>query len=107
MKPIRFLGDSVERLRRFPEEARLQAGFQLWRVQQGERPGDFKPMPTVGPGVQEIRVRDSSGAYRVIYLARRAEAVYVLHAFAKKSQATARHDMELAAKRLTELEGQE
>ena len=106
MKPIRFLGDSLERLREFPEEARQQAGYQLWRVQRGEQPGDSKPMPALGRGVREIRIREASGAYRVICLARRAEAVYVLHAFAKKSQATARRDLELARERFAELEGQ-
>lgn len=106
MKPIRFLGDSLERLGKFPEEARQRAGYQLWRVQQGEKPDDFKSMPAMGRGVEEIRIRESHGAYRVIYLARRAEAVYVLHAFVKKSQATTRRDLELASKRFAQLEGQ-
>ena len=69
-------------------------GYQLEQVQRGEQPDDFKPMPTVGKGVEEIRVTDESGAYRVIYVARRAEAVYVLHAFQKKTQATSRRDID-------------
>ncbi len=99
MKPIRFLGDSLERLREFPEDARHDAGFQLEQVQRGDPPHDFKPMPTIGKGVEEIRVRDRAGIYRVIYTARLADAVYVLHAFQKKSQATARRDIEIASER--------
>ena len=72
-------------------------------MQRGEQPDDFKPMPSAGKGVEEIRVTDESGAYRVIYLARRTEAVYVLHAFQKKTQATSRRDIETARKQFTEL----
>jgi phage-related protein len=80
MKPVRFLGDSVERLRDFPVDARQDAGYQLDKVQRGLMPDDFKPVPTVGRGVEEIRIRDDAGIYRVIYTARLAEAVIVLHA---------------------------
>ncbi|HET6914440.1 MAG TPA: type II toxin-antitoxin system RelE/ParE family toxin [Rhodanobacteraceae bacterium] len=103
MKPIRFLGDSLKRLREFPEDPRQDAGFQLDKAQRGEQPDDFKPMPAIGKGVEEIRVRDDSGAYRVIYTARMADAVYVLHAFQKKTQATSRRDIELAKERYAEL----
>jgi phage-related protein len=103
MKPVRFLGDSLECLRDFPEDARHDAGYQLDKVQRGEQPDDFKPMPAVGKGVEEIRVTDESGAYRVIYVARRAEAVYVLHAFQKKTQATSLRDIEIARKRFGQL----
>lgn len=89
-------------MRDFPEDARHDAGYQLDKVQRGEQPDDFKPMPTVGKGVEEIRVTDESGAYRVIYVARRAEAVYVLHAF-QKTQATSRRDIEIARKRFEKL----
>ena len=84
MKPVRFLGDSLKCLRDFPEDARHDAGYQLDKVQRGEQPDDFKPMRSIGKGVEEIRVRDHTGAYRLIYIARLAEAVYVLHAFPKK-----------------------
>ena len=103
MKRLRFLGDSLNCLRDFPAEARHDAGFQLDKVQRGEQPDDFKPMPAIGKGVEEIRVRDDSGIFRVIYTARRAEAVYVLHAFQKRTQATAKRDIEVARKRFTEL----
>lgn len=103
MKPVCFLGDSLECLRDFPEDARHDAGYQLDKVQRGEQPDDFKPMPAVGKGVEEIRLTDESGAYRVIYLARRVEAVYVLHAFQKKTQATSRRDIDAARKRFAQL----
>jgi len=102
-KPLWFLGDSLKCLRDFPEDARQDAGYQLDKVQHGEQPDDFKPMPSIGRGVEEIRVRDDSGAYRVIYTARFADAVYVLHAFQKKTQATAKRDIDLARSRYSEL----
>ncbi len=103
MKPIRFLGDSLQRLREFPEAARHDAGYQLDKVQRGGRPDDCKPMPTIGKGVEEIRVWDEAGTWRVIYTARMGEAVYVLHAFGKKSQATPKRDIQLAAQRYAQL----
>ena len=87
MKPVRFLGDSLERWRDFPVDARQDAGYQLDKVQRGLMPGDFKPMPAVGKGVEEIRIRDDAGIYRVIYTARLAEAVFVPHAFQKRDAA--------------------
>jgi len=103
MKPICFLGNSLECLRDFPENAKHDAGYQLEKVQRGEQPDDFKPIPSVGRGVEEIRVWDECGTYRVIYTARMADAVYVLHAFEKKYQATARRDIELAKIRYREI----
>jgi phage-related protein len=88
VKPLRFLGDSLACIRRFPEGVKHDAGYQLEKVQRSEVPDDFKPMPTIGRGVEELRVWDATGTFRVIYTARRAEAVYVLHAFQKKRQAT-------------------
>lgn len=104
MKPIQFLGDSLKRLREFPSEARQDAGHQLYKVQRGERPDDFKPMPTIGKGVEEIRVWDETGTYRVIYAARRAEAVYVLHAFQKKTQTTSKRGLDIAKMRFAQIE---
>ncbi len=103
MRPVRFLGDSLQCLRDFPEDARHDAGYQLDKVQRGEQPDDFKPVPAIGKGVEEIRVTEDSGAYRVIYVARRAEAVYVLHAFQKKTQATAKRDIDTAKRRFAQL----
>jgi phage-related protein len=98
MKRIVWIGDSLVAIRRFPPEAKREAGFQLERLQCGMQPHDWKPMPSIGPGVEEIRVR-GGGAHRVLYTARFPEAVYVLHAFAKRSRKTARADLELGRTR--------
>jgi len=103
MKIVTFLGDSLKCLREFPEDARQDAGYQLDKVQRGEQPDDFKPMPSIGKGVEEIRVWDESGTYRVIYTARLADKVYVLHAFQKKTQATAKRDIDPAKERFNQL----
>jgi phage-related protein len=103
VKPIAFLGDSLDRIRAFPEGARREAGYQLDRVQRGLDPDDWKPMKSIGEGVREIRVRDASGAYRVIYIATFRDAINVLHAFAKKAQRTPAQDLKLAGLRLKEL----
>lgn len=102
-KPLHFCGDSQDVLATFPEGARRDAGFSLYRVQIGREPVDWKPMPTVGSGVREIRVRDEAGAYRVLYIAKFAEAVYVLHCFQKKTQKTSTRDIELGQNRLRAL----
>lgn len=86
MKELVFLGDSLERLRDFPEAARKEAGVQLHKVQQGLEPSDWKPMASVGQGMREIRIRDEAGAFRVLYITRIEDAVFVLHAFQKKTQ---------------------
>ena len=103
MKPIRFLGDSLKRLRMFPEDARQDAGYQLDKVQRGERPDDFKPMSSIGTGVEELRIWDDAGTFRVIYTARLKNAVVVLHAFHKKTQVTSKVDLELARSRWAQL----
>jgi len=105
MKPICFLGNALDCLRDFPDEAKQDAGYQLDKVQRGEQPDDFKPMPSIGRGVEEIRVWDEYGTYRVIYTARLADAVYVLHAFQKKTQATPQRDIDIAKKRFIALIG--
>jgi phage-related protein len=107
MKLVVFVGDSLKRLREFPEDVRHDAGYQLDKVQRGQQPDDFKPMPSIGKGVEEIRIWDDSGTYRVIYTARLPDAVCVLHAFHKKSQATSKRDVEIAKERLAKvLKGQ-
>ncbi|MBK1720440.1 type II toxin-antitoxin system RelE/ParE family toxin [Thiocystis violacea] len=102
-KPIAFRGHALDDLRAFPVAARREAGYQLDQVQHGGTPDDWKPMSTVGPGVQEIRIRDASGAFRVLYVAKFAEAIYVLHCFQKKTQKTSQADVQLAAQRYREL----
>jgi phage-related protein len=96
MKPLEFLGSSRDDLCAMPDSVRHDIGFELMRVQFGGGPTNSKPMPTVGAGAYEIRVRDEAGAYRAIYVAKFEAAVYVLHAFQKKSQQTAQMDVELA-----------
>jgi phage-related protein len=103
MKKLVWLGDSWKTLKDFPAIARRKLGYQLNTVQEGGQPGDSKPMPSIGAGVEEIRIWVESGTYRVIYIARRREAVYVLHAFQKKTQATSQSDLDLARKRLANL----
>lgn len=103
MKPITFLGDSLEVIRAFPTDARREAGFQLDKVQHGLMPDDWKPMKTIGPGVNEIRIRDDDGVYRVVYIAKLEASVYVLHAFQKKTQKTVKTDLDLAKSRLQAL----
>ncbi|KXV11758.1 hypothetical protein CR51_07220 [Caballeronia megalochromosomata] len=104
MKTLRFVGSALDDLRNFPAEARRQTGFQLDAVQRGFTPDDFKPMPTVGAGAYEIRIH-VEGEWRVLYVAKFDDAVYVLHAFQKKTQKTPRGDLELAARRYRQISG--
>ncbi len=99
MKSAFFLGDSRKQLLRFPAESRWEAGHQLSKVQAGDDPSDWKPMPSVGIGVREIRLH-VAGEHRVMYLATLLNAVYVLHAFFKKTGRTAKSDLDLARTRL-------
>jgi phage-related protein len=103
MKVLRFLGDSHKALCDFPRDARQNAGRQLLKVQRGDSPDDFKSMSDVGKGVEEIRIWDESGTFRVMYVARFADAVYVLHAFQKKTQVTLKRDKEIAKLRFKRL----
>ena len=101
---MRFVGSSLDDLRDFPDEARRGAGFELRAVQNGLEPSDWKPIRAVGPGVREIRIY-VLGEWRVIYVAQRNDAVYVLHAFQKKSRKTSRQDIELARQRYRQIGG--
>ncbi|MBK6629722.1 MAG: type II toxin-antitoxin system RelE/ParE family toxin [Betaproteobacteria bacterium] len=103
IKPIEFLGDALDALRLFPVSIRREAGFQMDKVQRGGEPDDWKTMRSVGAGVREIRIRDEAGAFRVIYLAKLADAVVVLHCFQKKTEQTSDKDIDLARKRFKEL----
>ena len=105
MKDIDFLGDSLENIRLFSEEAKDDLGFQLDRVQRGEDPDNWKPLKTVGAGVKEIRTKVSDGIYRTVYIAKFEEAIYVLHAFQKKTEKTAKSDIDKAKKRFKDLMG--
>lgn len=98
-KEIQWVGSAYDDVLAFPDEPRRQAGFQLGKVQAGIEPDDWKPFDDVGAGTREIRIRESSGIYRVMYVAKFEEAVYVLHCFQKKTQATSKHDKEIAEAR--------
>jgi len=90
-------------LRAFPASAKREAGYQLDKVQAGREPSDWKPMSAIGPGTLELRIHDAAGAFRVIYVAKFEESVFVLHCFQKKTQTTSQADLELATKRYREL----
>ena len=102
MKPIQWVGSSRADLRAFPADARRVAGFQLRLVQLGSDPNDWRPFRSVGPGVREIRVH-TAFEHRVVYVATFAEAVYVLHAFGKKTTKTAQRDIRIARARFQAL----
>jgi phage-related protein len=98
-KPVEFRDSALDDLRAFPQAARREAGYQFDRVQHGREPDDWKPMNTVGRGVREIRIHDAVGVFRVLYVAKFDDAVYVLHCFQKKTQKTSKADLNLAAQR--------
>ena len=104
-KSIQWMGVSLERIREFSEEGRYHTGRELRRVQLGEMPTDWKPMIAIGPGVAEIRIH-AENEYRIIYIAKFEEAIYVLHSFSKKSQQTPKRDIDLAVKRYRELQNE-
>ncbi len=95
MKRLAFIGSSLDDLRNFPDEARKVAGFGLYSIQRGLEPTDWKPMPSIGRGVKEIRIH-VLGEWRIIYVAKFEEAIYVLHSFQKKSRKTSEQDIDLA-----------
>ena len=98
-KQIRWIGSAYADLLAFPRDARREAGFRLGRVQSGLEPADWKPFDDVGAGTREIRIRESSGVYRVLYVAKFEEAIYVLHCFQKKTQVTSKQDKAIAIAR--------
>jgi len=102
MKSLKFVGSSLDDLRDFPEEARRVAGFELRTIQNGFEPRDWKPIVSVGPGVKEIRIH-VLGEWRIIYVANIRDAIYVLHAFQKKTQKTSQRDIESARKRYKQI----
>jgi phage-related protein len=97
---VAWEGDSREVLHSFPDDVRQNLGFQLWQLQQGERPADYRPLPSIGTGVFELRDQDERAWYRVVYLSRINDVIYVLHCFEKKSREMPRRDFETAKRRL-------
>ena len=104
LKPLKFVASSLDDLRNFPDEARRAAGFELHAVQSGLDPSDWKPIQIVGSGVREIRIH-LLGEWRVIYVATLHDAVYVLHAFQKKTRKTRQQDIDLARQRYKQIGG--
>jgi phage-related protein len=103
LKQIVFKGTSLDDLREFPEDARREAGHQLNTIQHGLNPDDYDPMPEIGQGAVEIRVKDRNGIYRVFYVAKFSNAIYVLHAFKKTTQQTSKRDIEIGRKQYAEV----
>jgi phage-related protein len=99
MQDLAFVGSSRDDLRAFPEDARREAGYQLDKVQRGGQPTDFRPMKTIGSGTYEIRIKESGNEYRVFYVAKFRDTIYVLHAFQKTSQETSQRDVNLGRQR--------
>tara|TARA_R110002074_G_scaffold349634_1_gene520292 strand:+ start:77620 stop:77958 length:339 start_codon:yes stop_codon:yes gene_type:complete len=106
-KSIYWVGTSYKDLLSFPEGAKQDAGYQLHRVQNGLNPEDWKPFHTIGSGVKEIRINDDSNAFRIMYIAKFAEKIYVLHSFQKKSQKTRPKDIEIAKVRFNAIRQEE
>lgn len=106
MKAVLWQGSSYEDLRAFPAGARREAGFQLDKVQRGQAPDDWKPIPSIGPGVREIRIPERSGQFRVIYVADIDEYIHVLHAFRKKTQKIRQRDLQMARARFKAIDSQ-
>ena len=106
-KPIYWVGSSLKDLMDLPDDVKREAGYQLHRVQNGFDPEDWKPFQTVGAGVKEIRIREDGGAFRVMYVAKLAEKIYVLHSFQKKTQKTSAKDINIAKIRYSAIVNEE
>ena len=98
-KPVTWVDSSLKDLLKFPIEARKEVGFQIGKVQNGENPDNWKPFDQVGAGVKEIRIDENNGIYRVMYVAKFEDAIYVLHSFQKKTQTTSKQDKDIAKAR--------
>lgn len=105
MKRIAWMGNSLQSIKKFPKEARDDAGYQLFKVQQGSEPDDWKPMASIGSGAIEIRLHHPF-EHRVIYVAKFEDGIYVLHAFPKKTQKTPKREIEAAKRAYGELMSQ-
>ncbi len=102
-KPLKWVGSSLKDLIAFPDDAKRAAGYQLYRIQQGLNPENWKPFKSIGTGVKEIRISENKGIYRVMYVAKFDDAVYILHSFQKKTQKTAKKDIDIARTRYAQV----
>jgi phage-related protein len=101
-KDVCFLGSSLEDIVAFPDDAKRESGYQLGLLQAGEEPDDWKPFSDIGSGVKEIRIHKNN-EYRVMYVTKFKEHIYVLHAFVKKEQKTRKADIDIAKIRYREI----
>lgn len=99
MQDLAFVGSSRDDRRDLPEDVRREAGYQLDKVQRGDQPTDFKPVKTVGSGTYQIRIKESGDEYRVFYVAKFGDTIYVLHAFQKKSRKTPERHLNIGRRR--------
>lgn len=104
---VAWLGDSRDALRSFPVRVQGDLGYALYQVQLGQRPPDSKPMKTVGAGVYELRDQDERAWYRVFYLKKIADVIYVLHCFEKRTAQTEKKDIEVAKERFKRVNEQQ
>ena len=102
LKPVTWVGSSLRDLRASPGDAQDEAGWQLFHVEQGDAPEDFKPMPSVGSGVYEIRIHTQT-EHRLLYVARFAEAIYILHVFEKRTRKTSERDIRIGKRRYAQV----
>ncbi len=98
-KPVRFVGAALADLKDFPKNAMQDVGFQLDKISKGQDPDDFKAIPRVGRGAMELRVWDEEGTFRILYVAKFEDAVYVLHCFKKTAQKISDADIDIAKNR--------
>jgi phage-related protein len=102
MKILKFVGTSLNDIKKFPDKVKQLIGYQLHKIQTGQDPSDWKPLNTIGQGVKEIRIH-LNNEYRVFYVATFPESIYVLHAFHKKTQKTRKQDLDIATSRYKEI----
>lgn len=95
LKPVHWHGDTLEVTREFPRSARVSIGSELYLLQLGQAPLHSRPIPGVGRGVWEIRIKNQGAAFRVFYVIRRHDGIHVLHAFQKKTRKTRKSDIEI------------
>jgi phage-related protein len=105
VKSAVFHPKARDTIREFPEDVRREFGKIIFDLQKGEKLSMplSRPMASVAPGVDELRVRDRSSAYRVFYYIKVADSILIFHAFVKKTQKTPTHEIALAQKRLKEM----
>ena len=104
-KPLNWIGSSLKDLTAFPDDTKRVAGYQLYRIQQGLNPENWKPFKSVGAGVKEIRISEDKGVFRVMYVAKFEDTVYILHSFQKKTRKTAKKDIDIAKARYAQVQG--